>query len=49
MAFFKMYYNMTHYTYDAGKLLLGRDGMMQVYKITLLEMFPEEREERCDE
>ncbi|XP_070985471.1 major histocompatibility complex class I-related gene protein-like [Oncorhynchus clarkii lewisi] len=32
-----LYYNMTHFTYDAGKLLLGWDGMRQAYERTLYE------------
>ncbi|XP_041731927.1 major histocompatibility complex class I-related gene protein-like [Coregonus clupeaformis] len=36
-ADFAIYYNMTHFTYDAGKLLIGWDGMMQAYKRTVYE------------
>ncbi|XP_045075107.1 major histocompatibility complex class I-related gene protein-like [Coregonus clupeaformis] len=36
-ADFAIYYNITHFTYDAGKLLIGWDGMMQAYKITVYE------------
>uniref|UniRef100_A0A674EJY3 Major histocompatibility complex class I-related gene protein-like n=1 Tax=Salmo trutta TaxID=8032 RepID=A0A674EJY3_SALTR len=32
-----LYYNMTHFTYDAGKLLLGWDGIRQAYERTLYE------------
>ncbi|XP_041755079.2 major histocompatibility complex class I-related gene protein [Coregonus clupeaformis] len=32
-----VYYNMTHFKYDAGKLLPGWDGMMQAYKRRLYE------------
>ncbi|KAM9422421.1 major histocompatibility complex class I-related gene protein-like [Salvelinus alpinus] len=32
-----LYYNMTHFTYDAGKLLPGWDGIRQAYLRTLFE------------
>uniref|UniRef100_A0A4W5Q789 Ig-like domain-containing protein n=1 Tax=Hucho hucho TaxID=62062 RepID=A0A4W5Q789_9TELE len=34
---YAVYYNMTHSTYDAGKIILGWDGMVQAYKRTLCE------------
>uniref|UniRef100_A0A4W5PE75 Ig-like domain-containing protein n=1 Tax=Hucho hucho TaxID=62062 RepID=A0A4W5PE75_9TELE len=34
---YAIYYNMTHFTYDIGILLLGWDGMMQAYERTLWE------------
>ncbi|XP_071237091.1 major histocompatibility complex class I-related gene protein-like [Salvelinus alpinus] len=36
-ADYALYYNMTHFTYDAGILLLGWDGIMQAYERTLWE------------
>ncbi|XP_070985469.1 major histocompatibility complex class I-related gene protein-like [Oncorhynchus clarkii lewisi] len=36
---YALYYNMTHFTYDAGKLLLGWDGIMQTLMKTKLENF----------
>ncbi|XP_064819902.1 major histocompatibility complex class I-related gene protein-like [Oncorhynchus masou masou] len=36
---YALYYNTTHFTYDAGKLLLGWDGIMQTIMKTKFENF----------
>ncbi|CDQ90569.1 unnamed protein product [Oncorhynchus mykiss] len=36
---YALYYNSTHFTYDAGKLLLGWDGIMQTLMKTKFENF----------